>query len=142
MNILCFTGMFFGDKMEKVVTICEIISGISAAIAIIISIIIYRHGLRKERKLDTLKMLSIIRKEYFNTRELDEKNKLKYLNELEYFATGVNEKIYDIQIVKKMCGSRLKRQYNNWAAAFIKKRREKFGNNSAYCEYEKMMEKT
>ncbi len=126
--------------METVVKICEIISGISAAIAIIISIILYRHGLQKERKFDTLKILSNIRKKYFNTNELDEKDKLKYLNELEYFATGVNEKIYDIKIIKKMSGSRLIRQYEKWVSKFIKERRKKFGNNNAYCEYEKMIE--
>lgn len=127
--------------MNTMVQICEIISGIAAAVAIIISIILYRHGLNRERRTDTLKCFSEIRRKYFNTKALSEKEKLKYLNELEYFATGINAKIYDIKIVKNMSGSRLIRQYDNWASEFIQFRRKQFGNEKAYCEYEKMIEK-
>lgn len=127
--------------METVVQVCEIVSGISTAVAIIISIILYRHGLNRERRIDTLKNLSEIRRRYFNTKILDDKEKLKYLNELEYFATGVNEKIYDIKIVKKMSGSRLIKQYDNWAVDFIQVRKSQFENNNAYLEYEKMIKR-
>lgn len=125
--------------MNTIIQVCEIISGIAAAMAIIISITLYMHGLNRERKVDTLKSFSEIRKKYFNTKTLDDKEKLKYLNELEYFSTGVNEKIYDIKIVKKMSGSRLIRQYENWAAEFIHYRRNRFANGKAYYEYEKMI---
>ena len=127
--------------MNTMVQICEIISGIAAAVAIIISIILYRHGLDRERRTDTLKCFSEIRRKYFNTKGLSDKEKLKYLNELEYFATGINAKIYDIKIVKKMSGSRLIRQYDNWASEFVQYRRKQFGNDKSYCEYEKMIEK-
>ncbi|MCR4693534.1 MAG: DUF4760 domain-containing protein [Firmicutes bacterium] len=123
------------------VSLAEIISGIAAVIAIIISIAIYRHGLNRERKIDTLKKLSEIRRKYFNSNKLNDKEKLKYINELEYFATGINSKIYDIKIVKSMSGSRLIRQYEKWIKNFIKSRRKKSGNKSAYCEYEKMIKK-
>ena len=79
----------------------EIINGTAAVAAIIISILLYRHGLQKERRVMTLRDFSEIRRKYFNTKSLDTKEKLKYLNELEYFATGVNEKIYDIKTVKE-----------------------------------------
>ena len=127
--------------MNTMVQICEIISGIAAAVAIIISIILYRHGLDRERRTDTLKCFSEIRRKYFNTKGLSDKEKLKYLNELEYFATGINAKIYDIKIVKKMSGSRLIRQYDNGASEFVQYRRKQFGNDKSYCEYEKMIEK-
>lgn len=126
--------------MHIILQFCEILSGISAVVAIIISIALYKHGLNRERRTDTLKNLSEIRRQFFNTKILDDKEKLKYLNELEYFATGVNERIYDIKIVKKMSGSRLVRQYDNWIADFIQVRRNKFGNNKAYCEYESMID--
>ncbi len=127
--------------MSTIVEVCEIVSGISAAVAIIISIVLYRHGSNRERRIDTLKNLAEIRRQYFNTKTLDNKEKLKYLNELEYFATGINKKIYDLKIVKKMSGSRLIKQYDNWAEAFIQARKSQFGNNSAYCEYEKMIKR-
>lgn len=125
--------------MEIILQICEIISGISAAMAIIISIALYKHGLNQERRADTLKNLSEIRTRYFDTKIPNDKEKLKYLNELEYFATGVNERIYDIKIVKKMSGSRLVRQYDNWMANFIQIRKSQYGNDKAYCECEKMI---
>ena len=127
--------------MDTFVQICEIISGISAAIAIIISISLYVHGLNRERKHDTLNRFAEIRNNYFNTKHLDDKEKLKYLNELEYFATGIN-KVYDIKIVKLMSGNRMIRQYNDWASDFIRLRRSRrYGNENAYIEYEKMIEK-
>ena len=125
--------------MDTVVQVCEIVSGISAAIAIIISIALYKHGLNRERRTDPLKSLSEIRRHYSNTNALDDKEKLKYLNELEYFASGVNEKIYDIRIVKRMSGSILIKQYEKWGADFIQVRRNQFGHNKAYLEYEKMI---
>lgn len=131
----------FGGNMDTILKICEIVSGISAAMAIIISIIIYRHGLNRERKNDTLKSLSEIRKKYFNSKKLDDEEKLKYLNELEYFATGVNEKVYDIKTVRIMSGSRLIKQYDEWAAVFIQVRKSRFGNERAYLEYEKMIKR-
>ncbi|MGN0107574.1 MAG: hypothetical protein ACI4A5_07760 [Hominilimicola sp.] len=99
--------------MDIAIKICTILSGIAAAVAIFISIGLYIHGLNRERIVITLKDFSEIRKKYFNTKNLDNKEKLKYLNELEYFATDVNEQIYDIKLVKKMSASRLIRQYEN-----------------------------
>lgn len=118
--------------MNTVVQFCQVVSGLSAVVAIIISIMLYRHGLKRERKTDTLRVFSEIRKKYYNTKTLDEKEKLMYLNELEYFATGVNENIYDIRIVKKISGGRLIKQYENWIADFIQIRRSKFGNSKTY----------
>jgi len=126
--------------MELIKDICEITGGISAACAIIISIIVYWHGVSKERKINTIKELSTIRKKYFNTKGLDNKEKLKFLNELEFFATGINERIYDIRIARKMSGSRLIKQYDNWAADFILERKKKYGKDTAYSEYEKMIQ--
>ena len=42
---------------------------------------------------------------------LSYKAKKKYIKELEFFATDVNQKNYDIKIVSKMSGSRLIYQY-------------------------------
>lgn len=40
-----------------------------------------------------------------------------------------------------MSGSRLIKQYDNWGNDFIQERRNKFGNNNAYSEYEIMIKK-
>ena len=52
-------------------------------------------------------MLSEIRMKYPKIFGLSYKAKKKYIKELEFFATDVNQKNYDIKIVSKMSGSRL-----------------------------------
>lgn len=122
--------------------ISSIVSASAAVVALVISVAVYWHGLKREIKLETIKSFSEIRKRYFNTKKMDDRQKLKYLNELEYFAVGVEQKIYDIDIVIKMSGRRLKRQYDSWIKEFIKDRRERFDlqNKNAYIELERMME--
>ena len=127
--------------MECLKDIFEIISGFAAVVAIAISLWTYKHGIEKERKTDTIRKLSEIRNTYFNTKNLEKKDKLKYLNELEFFAIGIKEDIYDIDIVSKMSGSRLIKQYDKWANEFIKERRKLNNHDKAYCEYEEMIKK-
>ena len=125
--------------MECLKDIFEIISGFAAVVAIVISLWTYSHGIERERKADTIRKLSEIRNTYFNTKGLGNKDKLKYLNELEFFAIGIKENIYDINIASKMSGSRLIGQYDSWAAELIKERRKDKKHSTAYCEYEKMI---
>lgn len=120
---------------------CENTDIIISIMALLFSIGIYIHGINRERKNDTLKCFSEIRRKYYNTKNFDDKEKLKYLNELEFFATGINTGIYSIKIVKKLSGSRLIKQYNYTMADFIHSRREKYGDEKTYCEYEKMIKK-
>ena len=42
-----------------------------------------------------------MRRKYYSTKKFDDKEKLKYFNELEYFVTGINEGIYSIKLSKK-----------------------------------------
>ena len=79
--------------MDCVKDIFEIISGFAAVVAIVISLWTYSHGIERERKADTIRKLSEIRNTYFNTKGLGNKDKLKYLNELEFFAIGIKENI-------------------------------------------------
>ena len=126
--------------MEMWVQIATIVSACAAILALIITVGIYHHGLKREKQLETLKVFSDIRKKYFNTVTLDNHEKLQYLNELEYFSTGVNLGIYDIKVVKKMSRRRLLGQYNTWMKDFIYARRDHGAqSSSAYCEVEKMI---
>ena len=133
--------------METAVQLSTIITAIAAILALAVTVGIYYHGLRREIRLETIKAFSEIRNRYPNTKSLDDKLKLKYLNELEYFSIGINTGIYDAVIVKKMSGGRLIRQYDNWMKEFIRNRREMqsrlSGNKktNAYVELEKMIKK-
>ena len=67
---------------------------------------------------------------------LSYKAKKKYIKELEFFATGVNQKIYDIKIVSKMSGSRLIYQYENYLKKIIKRiRTGKMFNDQSHIIY-------
>lgn len=126
--------------MNYILDICKIVSGIAPTIAVIISIIIYIHGLNRERRQLTLKVLSEIRRNYFNIAHADYKTKLKYLNELEYLAIGIRKKIYDIEIVYNMSGRRLIGQYDKWAGSFIQQRKDEHPEkNKIYSDYEEMI---
>ena len=127
--------------LTDLANIGNVVCGIVAIVALFISILTYTHTVKKERRMNTLSAISDIRKKYFNTRTLDDHEKLQYLNELEYFATGINMDLYDISVVYKMSGSRLIKQYETWAKQFIEARQNQFGNQRAYCEYEEMIRK-
>ena len=119
----------------------QIVSAVAAVLSFAGSVIVYRRTLNRERKLDTIKMLSEIRMKYPKVCGLSYKAKKKYIKELEFFATGVNQKIYDIKIVDKMSGSKLIYQYEKYLKKIIKRIRKGKEDSKAYIEYEKMINK-
>ena len=125
----------------SIVDIAQIVSAGVAVLSFAGSVIVYRRTLNRERKLDTIKMLSEIRMKYPKIFGLSYKAKKKYIKELEFFATGVNQKIYDIKIVSKMSGSRLIYQYEKYLKKIIKRIRKGKEDSKAYIEYEKMINK-
>lgn len=119
----------------------QIISAVAAVGSFAGSVIVYRRTLNRERKLDTIKMLSEIRMKYPKIFGLSYKAKKKYIKELEFFATGVNQKIYDIKIVSKMSGSRFIYQYEKYLKKIIKRIRKGKEDSKAYIEYEEIINK-
>lgn len=105
----------------NIADIAQIVSAVVAVLSFAGSVIVYRRTLNRERKLDTIKMLSEIRMKQPKVFGLSYKAKKDYIKELEFFATGVNQKIYDIKIVNKMSGSKLIYQYEKYLKKIIKK---------------------
>ena len=129
------------DTIEIIVDIAQIVSAVVAVLSFAGSVIVYRRTLNRERKLDTIKILSEIRMKYPKVAGLSYKAKKKYIKELEFFATGINQKIYDIKIVNKMSGSKLIYQYEKYLKRTIKVIRKGKEDSKAYIEYEKMINK-
>lgn len=115
-----------------------VVSAFAAVVALFVTVMIYKQTLVRECKLDTIRTLSELRIKYPSVREMSDGDKLSYLQELEFFSTGINKKIYDIKTVKAMSGSRLISQYNKYLKKFIEERR-KGKESTAYIEYEKMI---
>ena len=129
------------EHMNTAVQVASIISSIAAVVALIITVSIYFHGLKRECRLETIKAFSEIRTKYFNSESLNDHEKLQYLNELEYFATGINIGLFDIEVVKRMSKKRMLNQYNTWIKEYISERRARNGgSSSAYQEVEKMFD--
>ena len=125
------------NNMDTIVDICQIITALIAVAGFVLSVIIYKRTLNRERRLDTLKTLSELRVNESGTTNIE------YLKALEFFATGVNQGIYDINIVKKMSGNRLVKQYDENLRDLVEKKRQKKDGNidsEAYVQYETMIE--
>lgn len=127
------------NNMDTIVDICQIITALIAVAGFVLSVIIYKRTLNRERRLDTLKTLSELRVKFSKPGTTN----TKYLKALEFFATGVNQGIYDINIVKKMSGNRLVKQYDENLRDLVEKKRQKKDgsiDSEAYVQYETMIE--
>lgn len=125
--------------MMEATTVFEIFGNIAAVIGAIISVAVYSHTVKREKKLLTIDTFSKIREKYH--KEIPENERMKFLKEMEFFCVGINEGIYDINIIKKMSGKLLLEQYDEMKP-YIKERRTVLQNSECYwCEYEKAMRK-
>lgn len=140
-----------------ILLICNIITGICAIVAIMISILVYLNGRKREMKKSTIKELIRIKKEYSDVYKfiltIPDEHLIKhddffkyirsnkrfklYLSEMEFFATGVNEKLYDVEIVNKMSGRKILSQFRK-IKPYINDRQNSDSNN--YSQYVKMIE--
>lgn len=127
--------------MTIAVNIAIIVSACAAVAALAITVAVHLHGLKREIKLDTLNKYYAIRSTKVD-KNSSEESKKEFLIELEYFAVGINKKVYDIEILARVGGQRLLRIYHGWVEEFIKKRRNKYipPRKSAYREIDIMMQ--
>ena len=108
---------------------------IISIVSVVISVKTYYDNLNKQRKIDTLNVLSSIRVEYPSFNMLSNERKLEYMQKMEFLALGVHEGIYDIDIVKKMSRKRLLSQYEEVVAKYFNE-----NNIKEYSEYRNLME--
>ena len=126
-------------SIMNIVDIAQIASALAAVGSFVGSIIVYKRSVNRECKLETLRKLTELRMKYPSMEEISN-NELDYIKELEFFATGINQKIYDIKIVTKMSGSRLISQYDIALEEIVKQRRKGKEDSTSYIEYEQMIE--
>lgn len=69
-----------------------VVSAFAAVVALFVTVMIYKQTLVRECKLDTIRTLSELRIKYPSVREMSDGDKLSYLQELEFFSTGINKK--------------------------------------------------
>ncbi len=127
--------------LENAETIAAIISALAAVIAAVISVIIYLHTINRERKLYTTQEFFKLRDKYPNLYNATQDKRLQYLKEMERFCTGVNNKVFDIKIIKQMSGHFLVKQYDDYMQELIYSRRNDNDNEWEYIEYKKFINK-
>ncbi len=126
-------------SIMNIVDIAQIASALAAVGSFVGSLVVYKRSVNRECKLETLRKLTELRMKYPSMEEISDGDKLDYIKELEFFATGINQKIYDLEIVSKMSGSRLISQYDIALKKLVKQRRKEKENSTAYIEYEQMI---
>lgn len=119
--------------------IIETVANVFVIIGAIISVCTYRHSVRKEARLSTMKAYSKIRSKYLD--EISKKEIKGYLREMEFFCLGINNKVYDFKTLRRMSGRRLYKQYQNQIKPYIELRRTKDTAKNSWYEYERVMRK-
>ena len=109
-------------SIMNIVDIAQIASALAAVGSFVGSIVVYKRSVNRECKLETLRKLTELRMKYPSMDEISYDDRLDYIKELEFFAIGINQKVYDLEIVNKMSGSRLISQYNIALEEIVSKR--------------------
>ena len=126
-------------SIMNIVDIAQIVSALAAAGSFVGSLVVYKRSVNRECKLETLRKLTELRMKYPSMDEISYDDRLDYIKELEFFAIGINQKIYDLEIVNKMSGSRLISQYDIALEEIVKQKRKGKEESTAYIEYEQMI---
>lgn len=127
-------------SIMNIVDIAQIASALAAVGSFVGSLVVYKRSVNRECKLETLRKLTELRMKYPSMDEISYDDRLDYIKELEFFAIGINQKIYDLEIVNKMSGSRLISQYDIALEEIVKQRRKGKEESTAYIGYEQMIE--
>ena len=126
--------------MKDWVDLAIIVNGIGTIAALIVTITIYCLGIKKERKIDTIKTFSAIRRRFGQVNKASSDiEKKSYVKELEFFAIGIKERIYDIGVITKMSGSLLCSQNNIWLQSYIIEKQLLHNNSQTYKNVEIML---
>ena len=109
--------------------------------SLVVTLCVHWRIVYRDRKRETIAEFNRIRNKYPDINSYSsEKEKTAYLTELERFCVGVNSNIYDHKILAKMSKSFLMSQYS-YLKEFVSQRKEVNGQETAYIEYTKVMEK-
>ncbi len=120
----------------------EIIASVATVAGAVISVCVFNHSVKRERRILTIDNFSKFREKYpLEISAMTDIEKIDYLRDIEYFCIGVNNKIYDFKILQKMSGKRLLGQYQKEMKVFLENRREIQDTDKIWNEYEKVMQR-
>jgi len=146
MNILLIL-IFHNIRFWKIFTydLFWTIFGIVAAT--VISLLTHRSILKRDKKINTIAEFSKIRTKYPDLSCMKaakcrswcefKRKRIAYLKEMEFFCVGLNNGVFDINILKKMSGHLLVTQYRRYMRKVAFSRLDK---GFEYQEYIKVME--
>ena len=121
--------------------VISIIADLAAIGSLIVAVCVHRQIVSRDCKRETIAEFNKIRDKYhdINYSSSDEEKKA-YLTELERFCVGINQGIYDLDILAKMSKTLLLSQYA-YLKNFVTERRDALDQETAYSEYVVIMKK-
>ena len=123
------------------IDVVEIAANIAAVAGSVISACVFKHSIKRERQILTIKTFSKFRQKFpKEIVKMSNDERKDYLREIEFFCLGINNKIYDFDTLRKMSGKRLLSQYKKMKY-FVNIRRKERNEDSIGCEYEKVMKR-
>ncbi len=145
MNMIVMTFSELTNLVDFWAMIIAAVGFLVAFASLIVTIRANAKNRKRESTIQTMHKLIPIRDQYTNMRNSSDEERKNYLRNMEYFATGVNNDVYSIQIVNKMSGGLLVRQYDDYLREYIEEARRHTGvevrSEQKYYEYEKMIQK-
>lgn len=118
-----------------------LLANISTVIAAILSVVVYRNTVNRERKILTVDHWKELRQKYSGGFPENDEERHQYLRDMEFFCVGINSGIYDIKIVKKMSGKLMLKQYEKSKIYIEEKIKEGKFTNRGWNEYLKVIDK-
>lgn len=119
----------------------EIVAGLAAVVGAIVSVVVYKQTLNRDKKLATINIINEIRNKYPRVSKLSWCERQSYLREMEFLCTGINEGIYELSILKRMSGRLFLSQYRIIKPYLEARRKTKPSAEEAWHEYESVMQK-
>lgn len=121
--------------------VISIIADLAAIGSLIVAVCVHWQIVSRDRKRETIAEFNKIRDKYHDINySSSDKEKKAYLTELERFCVGINQGIYDLDILTKMSKTLLLSQHA-YLKNFVAERRDALGQVTAYSEYISVIEK-
>ena len=122
--------------------IISLVGVLVAIVALVITIVIYMKEMKRTKRVETHREINELFDFYHNMN--DKKNyqeRVHFMSKIDRFAVPVNEKLFDIEIVKRRASKFLIDQYNDYMKEYIEQRRKQFKDDKYYENIEELISK-
>ena len=117
LGLVCFLAIIW-KPFTSIISSGILWTIIGIITSIVVSATTHHAILKRDKKINTIRELGLIRNAYPTMRKKGASEKVAYLRAMEFFCLGVLEDVFDLEIVIKMSGHFLKKQYQEYMRDF------------------------